>query len=141
MDFRNSKVPVFSFGTIVFAFGVVLFVMQWVTQGNRLKVNAIITDIEERSWADSTGAPHFEYYANLKFKSEKGDTATGYLYTNNKFDYKPGNEIKITYKVGEQRVYTAKSILNYFWFGGVVLLGIGIMVLSFNLKSEKFDEV
>lgn len=141
MDFRNSKVPVFSFGTIVFAIGAALFAMQWMTQGNRMKANAIVTNIEEHAWTDSTGAPHFEYYANLKFRSEKGDTATGYLYTYNKFDHKPGDEIKITYKGGEQQVYTAKSILNYFWFGGVALLGIGILVLSFKLKSEKFDEV
>jgi len=141
MDFRNSKVPVFSFGTGVFAFGVVLFIMQWMTQGNRMKADAVITDIEERSWTDSTGAPHFSYYANLKFKTETGDTLTRYLFTSERFKFKSGQEVKITYVANEQQAYTAKSSWYYLLFGAIALVGIGIIVFSFRLKSEKFDDV
>ncbi|MCW5912073.1 MAG: hypothetical protein KIT62_13445 [Cyclobacteriaceae bacterium] len=140
MNFRNGKVPVFSFGTCVFALGAVLFIMQWMTQGSRIRADAMITDIEERSWTDSTGAPHFSYHANLKFKTEQGDTLTGYLYTSGRFKFKSGQEVRITYRAGEQQVYPARSKLFYLLFGAITLLGIGIMVVSFKLESEKFDE-
>jgi hypothetical protein len=137
----SGKTPVFSFGTILFALGGVLFFMKVYIGWGTVSATATVSSIRERSEIDSIGNTTYYYDPAIWYVVHSGDTVKTYINKGREgIRDSIGQQIKILYKKENVReFYTASSFWWYVLFGAFFIAGIAVMYFSTKLKSEDWN--